>query len=33
VQLADGTIVTGYYAAKSRDYDGYQLGVVRWRLR
>ncbi|MSU49646.1 MAG: exo-alpha-sialidase [Opitutus sp.] len=32
VQLADGTIVTGYYASKSTLYDGYQMGVVRWRL-
>jgi len=32
VQLADGTIVTGYYASKSTLYEGYQLGVVRWRL-
>ena len=32
VQLKDGTIVTGYYAAKSGQYDGYQFGVVRWKL-
>ncbi len=32
VQLTDGTIVTGYYASKSKQYDGYQFGVVRWRL-
>ena len=32
VQLADGTVVTGYYASKSKQYDGYQFGVVRWRL-
>lgn len=33
VQLRDGTIVTGYYAAKSDAYPAYQFGVVRWRLR
>lgn len=33
VQLADGTIVTAYYASKSTLYAGYQLGVVRWRLQ
>lgn len=32
VQLADGTIVTGFYG-KTKAYQGYQLGVVRWRLR
>lgn len=32
VQLADGTIVTAYYARGSKEYDGYQMGVVRWRL-
>lgn len=32
VQLKDGTIVTGYYASKSKAYDGYQMSVVRWRL-
>jgi hypothetical protein len=32
VQLKDGTIVTGYYASQSQDYDGYQMSVVRWRL-
>lgn len=31
-QLADGTIVTAYYARGSREYAGYQMGVVRWRL-
>lgn len=32
-QLADGTIVTVYYASRSADYDGYQMGSVRWRLK
>jgi len=32
VQLADGTIVTAYYAKGSGEYSGYQMGVVRWRL-
>lgn len=32
VQLADGTIVTGFYG-KTKAYSEYQLGVVRWRLR
>ena len=32
VQLADGLIVTGYYASMSTLYAGYQMGVVRWRL-
>lgn len=32
VQLKDGTIVTGYYASKSKAYDGYQMSIVRWRL-
>jgi len=32
VQLADGTIVTAYYALGSPDHDGYQMGVVRWLL-
>ena len=32
VQLRDGTIVTGFYAAKSEAYPGYQFGVVRWKL-
>lgn len=32
VQLADGTIVTGFYG-KTKTYPEYQLGVVRWRLR
>lgn len=32
VQLADGTIVTAYYAKSSPLYAGYQMAVVRWRL-
>jgi photosystem II stability/assembly factor-like uncharacterized protein len=32
VQLADGSILTAYYAAKSADYAGYQMAVVHWRL-
>lgn len=32
VQLADGTIVTAYYARGSELYEGYQLSAVRWRL-
>lgn len=32
VQLADGTIVTAFYAKGSSLYDGYQMGIVRWRL-
>jgi hypothetical protein len=32
VQLRDGTIVTGYYAAQSEAYPGYQFAVVRWKL-
>lgn len=33
VQLRDGTIVTAYYAKGAREYAGYHMGVVRWRLR
>lgn len=32
VQLADGTIVTAYYANGSTLQDGYQMSVVRWRI-
>lgn len=32
VQLADGSLLTAYYAATSADYAGYQLGVVHWQL-
>lgn len=32
VQLADGTVVTAYYARGATDHDGYHMGVVRWRL-
>lgn len=32
VQLADGVIVTAYYAKGSADHDGYHMGIVRWRL-
>lgn len=31
-QLADGTLVTVFYAAKTTDYDKYQMCAVRWRL-
>jgi hypothetical protein len=31
-QLKDGTIVTVFYAAKTKSYDKYQMGAVRWRL-
>jgi ketosteroid isomerase-like protein len=31
-QLADGTLVTLYYARGAVDHSGYHLGVVRWRL-
>jgi hypothetical protein len=33
VQLGNGTIVTAYYAKGAREYPGYHMGVVRWRLR
>ncbi len=32
VELADGTIVTAYYARGSDLHDGYHLGIARWRL-
>jgi len=32
VQLADGTIVTAFYAKGSSLHGGYQMSVVRWRL-
>jgi len=32
VQCSDGTLVTAYYAKGSREYSGYQMGVVRWKL-
>ncbi|MBL9205163.1 MAG: exo-alpha-sialidase [Opitutaceae bacterium] len=32
VQCADGTLVTAYYARGSREYAGYQMSVVRWKL-
>ncbi|MSU73418.1 MAG: DUF4440 domain-containing protein [Opitutus sp.] len=32
VQLRDGTIVTAYYANGAREFPGYHMGVVRWRL-
>ncbi len=32
VQLADGTILTAYYASTSAGYAGYQMGVVVWEL-
>jgi hypothetical protein len=31
-QLKDGTIVTVFYAAKTKDYQNYQMAAVRWRL-
>lgn len=31
-QLKDGTLVTVFYAAKTKDYDKYQMVAVRWRL-
>jgi hypothetical protein len=31
VQLADGRILTAYYAKGSADYDGYFMGVALWR--
>lgn len=30
VQLADGSVLTAYYAKHSRLYDGYHLAVVQW---
>ena len=30
VQLADGSLLTAYYAKRSRLYDGYHLAVVQW---
>lgn len=32
VQLADGTVVTGYYADKTPQYTGYQFSTVIWRV-
>jgi hypothetical protein len=32
-QLQDGTLVTVFYAAKTKDYENYQMGAVRWRMR
>ncbi len=31
-QLKDGTLVTVFYAAKTKEYDKYQMSAVRWRL-
>lgn len=31
VQLADGTIVTAYYAASAESHHRYHMGVVRWQ--
>lgn len=30
VQLPDGQVITAYYAKRTRDYDGYQLSVIKW---
>lgn len=32
VELADGRILTAYYAQRGPGYDGYHMGVVVWRL-
>lgn len=32
-QLADGTLVTVFYAAQTTSYDKYQMCAVRWRLK
>lgn len=32
VQLADGTLVTAYYADRLPQHNRYHMGVVRWRL-
>jgi hypothetical protein len=32
VQLADGTVVTGYYADKTPQFTGYQFSTVIWRV-
>ena len=31
-QLADGNVLTAYYASSGPGYDGYHMGVVIWRL-
>mgnify|MGYP001611871778 CR=1 FL=1 len=31
-QLQDGTLVTVFYAARTKDYDKYQMAAIRWRL-
>jgi hypothetical protein len=33
VQLADGRILTAYYAKGSADYEGYHMGTARWTPR
>ena len=32
VQLADGTLVTAYYAMSARHHQNYHMAVLRWRL-
>lgn len=32
-QMKDGTIVTVYYAASSKEHPGYQMCTIRWRLK
>lgn len=32
-QLADGSLVTVFYAAKTVDYDKYQMCAIHWRLK
>jgi len=31
VQLADGRLLTAFYARRTADYDGYQMATVTWR--
>ena len=32
VQLSDGTLVTAYYAKKTKPHSRYHMAIVRWRL-
>jgi hypothetical protein len=32
VELADGRLLTAYYASRTAMHDGYQMATVTWRL-
>ncbi len=33
VELPDGRLLTGFYAKRTADYEGYQMATVTWRLQ